>query len=255
MTVTEIRNGPITVTTGDDGIVLLRFNRPEKRNAITQAMYATLTETVTAADTDPTVSAVVLTGTGVAFTAGNDLTDFSPEADAPVARFLKTVPQLTVPVLAAVNGLAIGIGVTMLLHCDLVYAEPTATFRTPFVDLGIVPEFGSTLLLPRMIGTRRASELLLTGRTIDAPTAAEWGLITEVASPVLEAALAAARDLAAKPPVSLRRTKALLGGPSSTIDERLAEEGMVLGEQLRSQEFAEVAAARVERRRPNFARP
>jgi enoyl-CoA hydratase/carnithine racemase len=254
MAVIEIDRGPLTVSF-DGGVVLIRFNRPEKRNAITQSMYAVLTDTLTAADADLAVGAVVLTGTNSVFSAGNDLTDLSAEADAPVMRFLETVPRLTVPVVAAVNGLAIGIGVTLLLHCDLVYAEPSATFRTPFVDLGIVPEFGSTLLLPRMIGTRRAAELLLTGRTIDARTAAEWGLITEVASPVLDIAVASAHALAAKPPVSFRRTKTLLGGTSSTIKERLVEEGFALAEQLGSFEFAEVATARAEHRLPDFGRP
>jgi len=152
----------------EQGVATLTFDRPDKRNAITGAMYEALAGHLQQAAADGAVRAVLVTGAGVAFTAGNDLKDFGEprfaEPNSPVIRFMQTLAAFEKPVVAAVNGMAVGIGVTMLLHCDLVYVADDATFSMPFVNLGLVPEFGSTLLLPAIAGRVRAAEMLLLGR-------------------------------------------------------------------------------------------
>jgi enoyl-CoA hydratase/carnithine racemase len=152
-----------------------------------------------------------------------------------------------VPVVAAVNGMAIGVGLTMLLHCDLVYVEPAARLSAPFVALGLVPEAASSLLLPRVVGERRASELLLSGRQLDGVEAAEWGLANAAVTPALDAALAAAHRLAAQPPGALRASKALMRSSDRTVDGRMAEEMAAFVDALGRPEFAEVMAARRKR--------
>jgi enoyl-CoA hydratase/carnithine racemase len=237
----------------DDRIVVVTFNRPEKRNAITQAMYGTIADTLEAADGDGHVAAVIFSGNGAAFTAGNDLQDFASGGSLDqVARFLQAIATVNVPLVAAVNGMAIGVGLTMLLHCDLVYVDPAATLSAPFVALGLVPEAASSLILPRVIGERRASEVLLAGRTITGDEAAEWGLANGAVSPVLPAAREAALTLAGQPPRAVRTTKALLHSTELTIAGRMAEEMNAFTEALGGPEFAEVMAARSEKRPPVF---
>jgi len=244
------------VLVGVDGpVVTVTINRPAKKNALTQAMYRTLSDTLLAADQDLHISAVVVTGSPGAFTSGNDLVDFASGVDLDqVTRFLHAIATIRVPVVAAVNGLAIGVGLTMLLHFDLVYTEPDARFSVPFAALGLVPEAASSLLLPKTVGARHASELLLAGRSIDGIEATAWGLCTEVASPVLPAALDVAHRLANMPPEALRTTKALLRSEEGTVTGRMHEEMAAFASALQGPEFAEVMAARSEKRDPDFRR-
>ena len=235
-------------------LTLIRLTRPHKYNAITQDMYAVLADALLSADRDPEVRAVILTGSGTAFSAGNDLHDFAldPDGLAPVQQFLRAIAGIAVPVIAAVNGLAVGVGVTMLLHCDLVYAAPTATFQTPFVDIGLVPEASSTLLLPQIVGARRAAELLFAGRKLTAAEAASWGLINEVSDQPLDQAIAVGAALAAKAPEALRRTKTLIRSTTLDVLARMREEESAMAAQLESVEFTEVLAARRDKRIPVF---
>lgn len=240
-----------------DGHVLrVALDRPAKRNAITQAMYAGLADALARADTDPDVRVVLLEGRGGAFTAGNDLDDFDSDGDGepPVRRFLAALGSVTVPLVAAVEGVAIGVGTTMLLHCDLVYAAEGTRFRLPFVDLGLVPEAASSQLLPQLIGHRRAAELLYTGRFFTAGEALAYGLVNAVvpADALAATATDAARVLTTKAPTALRRTKALLRTPPTSLAERMALEGRIFAEQLRTPEFAEAVTAFHEGRAPRF---
>jgi enoyl-CoA hydratase/carnithine racemase len=240
-----------------NSLVILRFNRPQKYNALTQDMYSLLAEALRAADRDPLVRAVIITGTGPAFSAGNDLHDFAidPEGLAPVQQFLRAIANVTVPVIAAVNGLAVGVGVTMLLHCDLVYADQSATFQVPFVDIGLVPEAASSLLLPQLIGARRAADLLLNGRKLTADEAAAWGLINEVTSAPLTRALEVGTAIAVKAPDAVRHTKSLTRSTTLDIHARMRKEETLMASQLDSPEFAEVLAARRDKRAPVFGGP
>jgi enoyl-CoA hydratase/carnithine racemase len=252
MNVQPVPSGDVTVEV-DGRIVVVTFNRPEKRNAITQDMYRTMADTLEAADADLGVATVLFTGHGEAFTAGNDLQDFASGANLDqVARFLQAIATVNVPLIAAVNGMAIGVGLTMLLHCDFVYVEPSAVLAAPFVALGLVPEAASSLLLPRFVGERHASEILLAGRKINGNEAADWGLANAAVSPVLVAAREAAEALAAQPPQAVRTTKALLHSDELTITGRMAEEMNRFLEALGAAEFAEVMAARTEKRPPAF---
>ncbi|HEX8108838.1 MAG TPA: enoyl-CoA hydratase-related protein, partial [Kofleriaceae bacterium] len=193
----------VRVTTADR-VTTIRLDRPDKKNAITIEMYDALCAALEAAAADPAVRAVVSGGTRDCFTAGNDLGDFARAAQggdtSSGRRFLHTLAGFDKPLIGAVAGVAIGIGTTMLLHCDLVYAAPTARFRTPFVDLALVPEAGSSLLLPALVGARRAAQLLLLGEQLDAQAALAWGLITAVVDDPDAAAAAAAGKLAGLPP-------------------------------------------------------
>jgi enoyl-CoA hydratase/carnithine racemase len=252
MSVTPVPTGDITVEI-DGRIVFVTFNRPDKRNAITQDMYRVMADTLEAANADLAVAAVVFTGNGEAFTAGNDLQDFASGASLEqVTRFLHAIMTVNVPLIAAVNGMAIGVGLTMLLHCDLVYVEPAATLSAPFVALGLVPEAASSLILPRVVGERRATEILMAGRKINGTEAAEWGLANATASPVLDAAREAAVSLAGQPPQAVRSTKALLHSDELTIAGRMAEEMVSFADALGGPEFKEVIAARSEKRPPVF---
>jgi enoyl-CoA hydratase/carnithine racemase len=254
MSVRTVPSGDVMVEV-DGPVVTVTLAREAKRNALTQAMYGTVADTLEAADADAGVAAVILTGSGVAFTAGNDLADFASGAPLDqVHRFLTAISTVGVPVIAAVNGMAVGVGLTMLLHCDLVYVEPDAVLTVPFVSLGLVPEAASSLLLPRIVGERRAADLLLTGRKISGTEAAEWGLANEAVSPALGAARDAAGRLAAQPPHAVRSTKALLRSEEHTVAGAMAEEMGHFAPALRGPEFAEVMAARAEKRTPVFAR-
>ena len=248
------------VTALADGVLTIRLNRPEKKNALTVAMYGAIADALEGAQTDRTVRVVTLTGTGDSFTSGNDIADFiqrNPLAgETPVLRFLRMISTAGKPLVAAVNGLAVGVGVTMLLHCDLVYAAETATFQLAFVSLGLVPEAASTLLLPRMIGHQRASELLLMGEKFDAATAHALGLVNAVhpAERLQDAVRERAALLASKPPSALRVTKALLKGESTTVPARMADENAQFSHQLQSPEVQEALAAFMQKRKPDFSR-
>lgn len=246
----------------DGGVMTLRMNRPDKRNALTQAMYTGLADGLDAAAADPGVRVVVITGTGGAFTAGNDLGDFLAEAprdgtERPVGRFLRTISGFPKPLVAAVDGVAVGVGTTMLLHCDLVYAADTARFQLAFINLGLVPEAASSLLLPRMIGTARASELLMLGEAFSAADAERFGIVNRVVPADALATLVAERAaaLAAKPAGALRATKQLLRqSTTATVAERMAEEGDLFAAGLRSPEAREAMTAFMEKRKPDFSR-
>jgi enoyl-CoA hydratase/carnithine racemase len=200
----------------DGGVLTLTMNRPEARNALDADTYRALTAAVTAADLDASVGAVIVTGAGGHFTAGNDLKDFQrplpPSGDAPGITFLRAVAGFGKPLVAAVEGVAVGIGSTMLLHCDFAWAGEGARFRMPFVPLGLVPEGASTLLLPRLAGSKRAAELLLLGREFSAAEALQAGLLTGVtpSGGALAQAWETAAQLQARPPEAVRATKALL---------------------------------------------
>jgi enoyl-CoA hydratase/carnithine racemase len=250
----------IQVTT-HDRITTLRFDRPDKRNAITVDMYAALCAGLEAASGDPAIRAVIIAGSRECFTAGNDLGDFMRRAQgaggdvsAPLG-FLRAIATFDKPLVAAVAGVAIGVGTTLLLHCDLVYAAPTARFKTPFVDLALVPEAGSTVLLPALVGARRAAQLLMLGEQLDAPTALSWGLINGVVDDPDAAALAAALRLAACAPASLRATRALTRRTTrEAVLEAMRVEGEAFAERLRSPEAMEAFQAFMARRAPDFSR-
>ncbi|HET9626484.1 MAG TPA: enoyl-CoA hydratase-related protein [Kofleriaceae bacterium] len=249
----------IQVTTADR-VTTLRFSRVDKKNAITVEMYAALQAGLEAAANDSSVRAVIFAGAPECFTAGNDLADFmrvaqTGEGPRGALGFLHALATFEKPVVAAVSGVAIGIGTTMLLHCDLVYASPSARFKTPFVDLALVPEAGSSLLLPALVGARRAAQLLMLGEQIDAQTALDWGLINGVAPDADAAALAAARKLAACAPSALRTTKALSRRVGRDhVLEQMRIEGDAFSDRLRSPEALEALQAFMQRRAPDFSK-
>lgn len=252
--------GDNVVTTSGNGVLEIRMNRPEKKNALSLAMYTAMAEALESARRDSAVRVITITGTDGCFTSGNDVTDFlaNPPAggDSPVIRFLQTLIAADKPVIAAVNGLAVGIGVTMLLHCDLVYAAETATFQLPFVNLGLVPEAASSMLLPRMAGYHRAAEMLLLGDRFDAHAALAAGLVNSIhPEPALaEVVRQKCAALVAKPPASIRLTKALLKRDIESVPARMAEEGKHFGQQLKSAEVREAVEAFMQRRKPDFSR-
>jgi enoyl-CoA hydratase/carnithine racemase len=226
-----------------DGVCELRFDRPEKRNAITHQMYRSLASHLHAALADSAVRAVLLSGAGASFSAGNDLNDFltGPEFTSahPAMDVLRTLATFDKPLVAAVHGATIGIGVTMLLHCDLVVAAQGTQLIMPFVALGLVPEAGSSLLLPRLVGTQRAAELLLLGQPLDAAEALRLGLVNRVveADKVHDEARSLAQRLAQQPVEALRATKRLLRGDATELLARIEAEAQVFGARLKSEEF------------------
>lgn len=236
-----------------EGVAVLRMQRPEKKNSLTAAMYNALREGIERADQDPAIGAVVITGTDDCFTAGNDLHDFQAAAmaETPMERsraleMIEAIARSEVPVIAAVNGIAIGIGTTLLLHCDFVYAGTSAVFRTPFVDLGLCPEAASSLLLPLIIGPRRASEMLLGGMPLDAEQARDCGLVNSVHADeqTLSAALAQAANLARKPREAVRLSKRLMREHwQANILQTMAEERREFGQRLQSDDCKAALAA------------
>ena len=226
-----------------DGICELRFNRPEKRNAITTAMYEALVRHLRDAQADDTVRAVLISGAGASFTAGNDLNDFLsiPEFTPahPVLAYLRTLATYEKPLIAAVHGATVGIGVTMLLHCDLVVAAQGTQLTMPFVTLGLVPEAGSSLLVPRLAGQQRAAELLLLGQPIDAEGALRLGLVNRVVEEgrLLDEARALAQRMAQQPREALLATKRLLRGDPAELLARIETEAQLFGARLKSAEF------------------
>lgn len=242
-----------------DGVLGIRINRPAKKNALTAAMYTSMAEAMARAEADPAIQAVMFSGNGDCFTAGNDLGDFLANppltGDSPAARFLQALVGARKVLVAAVHGAAAGIGTTMLLHCDLVFAGRSASLSLPFVKLGLVPEAGSSLLLPRLAGHQRAAELLLLGETFDARTAHEIGLVNRVVEDdaLLPTALAAAKAVAALPPEAVLQTKALLKMNTPDLAERIKTELELFGAQLRTPAFREMATAFMEKRKPNPA--
>ncbi len=246
-------------TSRDGATLLIKFARPAKKNALTLAMYSRMNAVLTEAATDKTVRAVVFGSTSETFTAGNDLGDFmqNPPSgeDSPVFRFIKLLGTYEKPLIAAVDGKGIGLGLTMLLHCDFVYASERTSLVAPFVNLGLVPEAASSLLLPRLCGHVRAAELLLLGEPIDAKHALSLGLINAVLPPdqVLPKALETARKLAEKAPNALKLSKALMRD-TAAITARMEQEGLHFVHQLATPEVAEAIGAFFEKRKPDFSK-
>lgn len=243
----------------NDDLFSLVFARPEKKNAITDAMYGVLADGIIEADRDASVRVILIRSEGDTFTAGNDIADFANAAPrAPgetpnVRRFLNAIASARKPVVAAVQGAAVGVGTTLLLHCDYVVLAENATLLTPFVNLALVPEAASSLLLPDRIGHARAFAMLALGEPVPATSALEWGIANQIA-PAAElenAALAVARKLAQKPLGALIATKKLMRDPATAM-RRMDAESEVFAAQLQSAEAKEAFAAFGERRKPDF---
>ncbi len=244
-----------------EGVLELAFDRPGKKNAIDAAMYGALSEALEEAASDDRVRAVVFAGRNGDFTSGNDIADFASgkilAAGSPVLRFIEALVAAPKPLVAGVEGLAVGIGVTLLLHCDLVYAGRGARFRMPFVDLALVPEAGSTYLLPRIAGRQRAAELVLLGEVFGAEKAREVGFVNEVVSDgeAGAKARAAALALAAKPPSAMRLAKELLRrGERQGLREAIERESAIFRDRVASPEAAEAFSAFAEKRKADFSR-
>jgi enoyl-CoA hydratase/carnithine racemase len=242
-------------------VLTVRLNRADKKNALTQEMYTAMADAVQGAATNPEVRVLVFAGAPDAFCAGNDLQDFlknPPKGDdAPVARFMRGLASFPKPVIAAVNGVAVGIGVTLMLHCDLVYVGQNARLQMPFASIGICPEFASTYLLPRIMGNVRAAELTLFGEPFSAAKALEYGLVNAVLPEAeLEAhALERARKLAQQPPNALRVTKLLLHRWSQeTALEAIKVEADHFIPMLGQPEAIEAMTAFMQKRKPDFSR-
>lgn len=226
------------------GVQLIRFNRPEKKNAITRAMYCTMADALKAADADPAIRATAFLGTEGCFSAGNDLNDFLAAAvgggglEQEILDFLYALVKAEKPVISGVDGLAIGIGTTIHLHCDLTIASSRSQFRTPFVDLALVPEAGSSLVAPRLMGHQRAFALLAAGEGFSAAEAKDAGIIWKVVEPgeVDAVTLATAARLAAKPPEALRIARDLIRGDSGETIARIDEEARHFSARLKSAE-------------------
>jgi enoyl-CoA hydratase/carnithine racemase len=243
------------------GVATIEIARPEKKNALTLSMYDALLAAVDAAQSDPAVRALLLTGQPGVFTAGNDLEDFLKRPpvgeDSPVFRLMKALSRCDKPVVAAVTGIAVGIGTTMLLHCYLVDVSAEARLTMPFVALGLVPEFGSSWLLPRLMGHVRAAEKLLLGDPFTAAEAVELGLANAVLPPaeVVPHARRIAERFNALPPQAVRETKRLLRQPlTEPIERAMQAEASVFVERLRSPEAREALQAFLEKRKPDFSK-
>jgi enoyl-CoA hydratase/carnithine racemase len=244
----------------DAGVMTITFNRLDKKNSITSSMYAAMADAVAQAAADASVRVVLFQGHESIFSAGNDIGDFLNQPpstqESPVFRFLRGIATFEKPLLAAVAGPAVGIGTTMLFHCDLVYAGDNAAFSMPFVNLGLCPEAASSLLAPRMFGYHRAAEALLMGEAFFAEAAQEVGLVNRVVPPteVNGYAQAQARKLAGKPLSSLIETKRLMKGDTQAVLQKMDEEGKSFGRMLREPAAKEAFGAFMEKRKPDFSK-
>ena len=243
----------------DAGVMTITLNRLDKKNSITSTMYAAMADAVAQAAADARVRVVLFQGHESVFSAGNDIGDFlnKPPStqDSPVFRFLRGIATFEKPLVAAVAGPAVGIGTTLLFHCDLVYAGDNAAFSMPFVNLGLCPEAASSLLVPRMFGYHRAAEALLMGEPFFAEAAQEVGLVNRVVPPteVNGYAQAQARKLAAKPLSSLIETKRLMKGDTQAVLQKMGEEGQSFGRMLQEPAAKEAFGAFMEKRKPDFS--
>lgn len=247
-----------SVKIGRDGRVLtISMNRPDKKNALTHDMYAAMADALASANDDAQIRCVIITGEGDYFTSGNDISDFAaglPEGKPPVVRFLENIVNCDKPVLAAVNGPAIGVGLTMLLHADLVYASDAATLRSPFPHVGVVPEAGSSLLLPMTVGNAWANDIFIAGRILSADEALSAGLVSRVfpAAVFMEECRKIAAVVAAQAPSAMLHTKRLIRSNRDVVFERMAKEGAIFNQQLKSPEFMVAAMAYMQKRLPEF---
>ncbi|MAK62685.1 MAG: enoyl-CoA hydratase [Ponticaulis sp.] len=240
-----------------DKVCTITINRPEAKNAINQAMYGAIADALTEADERADVRVVLLRAEGDIFTAGNDLRDFqSSDADGepPVRRFLRAIRDVDVPFVIAVNGAAIGIGLTMLLHADLVISDDTASFKAPFAQIGVVPEAGSSVLLPQAVGIAWANDILLTGRSVNAQEALSIGLISRVypAADLQAEAVKLSKQIAAMAPNAMKESKRLIRSGRDVLAEHMDKELAVFAKQLESAEFKEAATAFFEKRPPVY---
>ena len=247
-----------------NGAVLqIAINRPEKKNALTAEMYSALADAVDQAESDAGVRVILLCGRGDAFTAGNDLEDFmrkpwKGQAVPPAVRFIRAVAAAKKPIVAAVHGLAVGVGTTILLHCDLVYAAADARFMMPFINLGIVPEAATTVLLPLLVGRQRAAELFLLASPLTAQRAYELGLVNAVVAPdaLVNTVSAIAHQLSEKPSAAVLACKDLMKRAfQAEVERALREEVAVIAERLDSPETKEALRAFLEKRKPDFSAP
>lgn len=244
----------------DGGVLTLTLNRPERKNALTQAMYVALGEAIAGADDDTSVRAILIQGEGDLFSSGNDIADFAQanaggERGLAAAVLLNALARAKTPVIAAVQGRTVGVGVTLLLHCDLVYLAEGTTLTTPFADLAVTPEAASSLLLPARIGHVRAFSMFVLGEAVSAEQAVAWGLANAVvpAGELRAKAHAAAQAVAARPRAAVEITKALMREPDAVAD-RIAQEIGFFTERLRSPEAAEAFMAFAEKRRPDYTK-
>lgn len=251
------------VVTDEAGLRTIRIDRPDKKNALTRAMYAAMGDALRDAATSPAVRVVFITGGAACFTSGNDVADFKARGDqkadvpSPAREMLAALRACPKPVVAAVAGYAIGIGTTMLLHCDFVYAADTAVFRMPFVDLGLCPEGGSSLVIPQRGGQLLANELLMLGEAFTPETAVRAGIANAVVplAELFHTAETVTRKLAAKPPTALTTTKRLLRqAGEASLSAHMTEEFAKFSALLRGPEAAEAVAAFQEKRKPDFTR-
>ena len=252
---------PDILTHTDAGVMTITLNRVDKKNSITSAMYGAMADALQQAADDAAVRVVVIQGHETIFSAGNDIGDFlnAPPAGqhSPVFRFLHGIAAFPKPLIAAVSGPAVGVGTTMLFHCDLVYAGDNAAFSMPFVNLGLCPEAASSLLVPQMLGYHRAAEALLLGEPFMAEAALEVGLVNRVVPPTEANAVAQAqaRKLAAKPISSLIETKRLMKkGQAALVAQQMTDEGASFGRMLREPAAREAFGAFMEKRKPDFSR-
>lgn len=236
------------------------MDRPKRKNALTMAMYAAMADAIEAAEKNDEIRNIVLRGEGSSFTSGNDLEDFKNnpprEENSPVARFMQALFNFSKPAIACVQGDAVGIGTTMLLHCDLVYVGESAKLKMPFASLGLSPEYASSYILPRIMGHVQAAELLLLGDAFDGAKAKELGLVNQVVADaeLLALVLKQAAKLSAQPPAALRNTKKLMRAPrKEACIEVMADETVVFGEGLAGKEFTEAVTSFFEKRKPDFS--
>ena len=245
-----------------EGVRTIAFSRTDKKNALTREMYDAAANALNGAQNDPEIRVVLFAGEGDSYTAGNDLNDFlehppfSEDGPSPVERFMTALMEAKKPVVAAVGGLSVGIGVTMLLHCDLVYASRMATFSTPFVKLALAPEFASSITMPAVMGRAKAAEMLLLGEKLSAEEAERAGLVARVFADeeLIEQATARCRKLARLAPGAVADAKTLLRAPAEDLAARMQREGKLFNERLGSDEFKEAAGAFFERREPDFSK-
>ena len=249
-----------------DGVQTIRLTRVDKKNAMTGAMYDAAREALLAAEHDDEIAVHVFMGAGGVFSAGNDMNDFMRRAamphtpgervSAPSGEFIRVLPTLTKPMIAAVDGLAVGIGVTLLLHCDLIVASPAATFRAPFVNLGIIQEAGSSVIGPHRLGYNTAFELLVLGATWDAQRAREAGLVNWIvpAAELDAKAMALAHELAGKPRAALMAARQMLRGDTAAIQTAIEQETQIYTSLFKSPEAKEAFTSFLEKRKPDFAK-
>ena len=259
MTNSSVNRDDLILVSIDAHVMTIAFNREEKKNAINVVMYRALTSALNTAVADASIRVILLAGSDGCFTSGNDLADFASASDLlavdnPIVEFMKTLSQCPKPVVVAVDGMAVGIGTTLLMHCDLIYASPTAVFKLPFVSLGLCPEFGASLLLSRIAGYPKAAQWLLLGEAFDSVAAHDAGLINAVVDKPLAYAHAQCVKLAQQAPAAIRAAKALMKAPQKMeLDKVMVAEITQFTEALQGAEFKEAVTAFFEKRKPDFS--